>query len=33
MFGTFTDSFLTDGGERIAFSGVTGFAEHAINHW
>jgi len=33
MFGTFSGSFLADSGERVAFSGVTGFAEHAVNHW
>ncbi len=33
MFGTFSGSFLASDGARIAFSGVSGFAEHAVNHW
>ena len=33
MFGTFSGSFLKSDGERVAFSDVVGFAEHAINHW
>ena len=33
MFGTFSGSFQADNGSRIVFSDVTGFAEHAINHW
>ena len=33
MFGTFSGSFLTKDGRRVPFSGVTGFAEHARNHW
>lgn len=33
MFGTFEGSFTLPGGERKLFSGVTGFAEHAVNHW
>lgn len=33
MFGTFEGRFLTDGNETIPFSGITGFAEHAVNRW
>jgi len=33
MFGTFEGHFRQDGGKEIPFSGVTGFAEHAVNHW
>jgi len=33
VFGSFEGSFVNNRGERVAFSGVTGFAEHAINHW
>lgn len=33
MFGTFAGEFTDVSGERIAFEGVTGFAEHAINRW
>jgi len=33
IFGMFSGSFLPDDGERVAFSSVTGFAEHAVNHW
>ena len=33
MFGTFSGSFQAEDGSRISFSEVTGFAEHAINHW
>ena len=33
MFGTFSGSFLSADGTRVAFSDVTGFAEHAVNHW
>ncbi len=33
MFGTFEGRFLDSGGRTIQFSGVTGFAEHAVNHW
>ena len=33
VFGSFEGSFVNSRGERVAFSGVTGFAEHAINHW
>ena len=33
MFGTFRGSFLTRDGTRVSFSNVTGFAEHAVNHW
>ena len=33
MFGTFSGSFQAEDGSRVSFSEVTGFAEHAINHW
>ena len=33
MFGTFSGSFVASDGTRVAFSDVTGFAEHAVNHW
>ena len=33
MFGTFSGSFLSDDGSRVSFSDVSGFAEHAVNHW
>lgn len=33
MFGTFSGSFLSADGTRVSFSDVTGFAEHAVNHW
>lgn len=33
MFGTFEGIFSISGENRIDFSQVTGFAEHAVNHW
>jgi len=33
MFGTFEGCFRANGETEIPFSGVTGFAEHAVNHW
>ena len=33
MFGTFSGSFRGNDGGIVPFSGVTGFAEHAVNHW
>lgn len=33
MFGTFEGSLRLESGTVFSFSGVTGFAEHAINHW
>lgn len=33
MFGTFEGYFRQAGGSDLPFSGVTGFAEHAVNHW
>ena len=33
MFGTFEGHFRDKGGKDVPFSGVTGFAEHAVNHW
>ena len=33
MFGTFSGNFLTQGGERVTFDLVPGFAEHAVNRW
>ncbi len=33
MFGTFEGKFILEGGETVSFSGIPGFAEHAVNHW
>ncbi len=33
MFGTFSGQFIADNGAPVVFENVTGFAEHAINHW
>jgi hypothetical protein len=33
MFGTFSGRFHTREGVRVSFENVTGFAEHAVNHW
>lgn len=33
MFGTFSGWFVSNAGEKITFSEVVGFAEHAVNHW
>ena len=33
MFGTFEGWVVDSVGARVPFSGVTGFAEHAVNHW
>ena len=33
MFGTFEGHFREIDGNAVPFSGVNGFAEHAVNHW
>ncbi len=33
MFGTFEGWVVDSAGRRVPFSDVTGFAEHAVNHW
>lgn len=33
MFGTFEGSLRLENGTQFTFSGVSGFAEHAVNHW
>lgn len=33
MFGTFSGTAVLDGGEKLNISGITGFAEHAVNNW
>ena len=33
MFGTFTGQVMLDSGETLQVENITGFAEHAVNHW
>jgi hypothetical protein len=33
MFGEFSGNFTAPNGERILFDHISGFAEHAVNHW
>lgn len=33
VFGTWSGSFVTDGGERLAFDGLQGFAEESRSRW
>lgn len=33
MFGSFQGHFITNSGQRVEFSDLIGFAEHAYNHW
>jgi hypothetical protein len=33
MFGTFSGRFIPENGDPVTFENVSGFAEHALNHW
>lgn len=33
VFGTFKGKLRLENGTTVPFSGITGFAEHAVNHW